>query len=487
MPEKYLGEWAGAMSGETWADQPQGQPVRRLAHTLTPRLLTTLGATGCIAALGEATVAALRASDWEQSRPTLDPRLAWLAGGTLLAAMWWAAAASLNARRCTTLRVVGVATSLAYAVPVAAWFAIDRFVEGEVRRWAWVGWIALALAVHALVVTGFRRTSDTLGEPNSHLTALALLPVCVAATSVPSVFHQAAVFALPMSAAFVLWLLAELWLAMALWDSTCATRRQPVHTEPPPGAAPSPVATEAEDGRRHHHTTLPRLLVLASFLVGLSAPLWVWLLERKGHAELIGRETVFDDEGRRVMAVLFATSVGTYAVGWLWWAVAAAANAANRARWAISPFLAPFGYAVMVGAVAALPEVEQRVRPAYHTFIQLAAGVVIVIAHLGVLQAYRSTAERIGARVAPWTRVIYIPQAALVLSVLLGFLGQRLGEGAFITVMGASWVVGYLVYAISFQQALAEFDRACYGHRLSRSGPDELPDFLKKSALAADR
>ncbi|MDO8392331.1 MAG: hypothetical protein Q7V57_17800 [Actinomycetota bacterium] len=468
------------------ADQPQGPAGRRLAHSLTPRLLTITGATASTAVLGEATVAALRASDWEQPWPVLEPRLALLAAFTLVAAVWWAAVAAVNARRLTTLRVVGVATTLAYAVPVGAWFGLDRLVEGDVRRWAWVGWVALVLAVHSLVVTGFRRTSATLGEPNSHFTAVALLPIGAAAAAVPSVFHQAAVFALPTATGFAVWLLVELGQAMTVFDGDCRARWHQLHGVPLPSAAPPTVSAESGADHRHHHTTLPRLLVLASFLAGLSAPLWVWLLERRGHVALIDRRTVFDDQGRRVMAVLFAAALATYAVGWLWWAVAAAANAANRARWAISPFLAPFGYAMMVGAIAALPEVEERVKSEYHTLVQVAAGLVVVVAHFGVVQSYRSTAERIGARLAPWTRLIYMPQGALVLSVLLGFFGQTLGDGAFIGVLGTTWAVVYLAYAVSFQQAMVEFDKACYGHRLTSADGGALPDFLKNSSLAAD-
>jgi len=107
------------------------------------------------------------------------------------------------------------------------------------------------------------------------------------------------------------------------------------------------------------------------------------------------------------------------------------------------------------------------------------------VAHLGVLAAYRNTAEKIGAPLAPWTRVIFVPQAALVFSLLLAFFGQTLNDAAFTAVLGSAWALVALVYAISCYQAMAGFDRACAG-RMVGAGAESLPDFLKRKPAAAD-
>lgn len=501
---------------EMLATPAEAAPPLRLWHSLLPRLLTALGALAGAAVLGNATVTALRESDWEQPRPLLEPRLGAAVALMMFGGLWWAVAAAANARRLTQRHVVGAATVLFYALPVGAWFAVDRFVEGDTRRWAWVAWVGFAVVVHYFVAMAYRSTSATLGHTNTHLTAVAFLPMGMAATSVPSVFQQAAVFALPMAAGFTLWLVAELWQAMTEWDRLCKERSRelrglpvlggPVVVAPvfstasaaaaaaeasTSGAMPSAATVMAARAdvaaeKRYHHTTLPRLMVVSSFVLGLSMPLWIWLLERKHHVQLAGRDTVFDLQGRRALAALFVSMLGSYAIGWLWWSVAAASNAANRARWAISPFLAPFGYAVAVGMVAAVPEINARVDARYHTAVGLGGAFIAAVAHLGVLTAYRSTAEKIGAPLAPWTRVIFLPQGALVFSVLLAFFGQMLNDTAFAAVLGGAWVLVYLVYAISFYQAMAGFDRACSGRRLGHAGGESLPDFLKRKPASAD-
>lgn len=107
-------------------------------------------------------------------------------------------------------------------------------------------------------------------------------------------------------------------------------------------------------------------------------------------------------------------------------------------------------------------------------------GLLIVIAHFGVLRAYRRTAEAIGAEVRPWARVIALPWVTLVCSLLLAFFGQVLDQTVFTLVLGTLWVCCYLACATSMYQAMAAFDRACAGRRLVRGDDDGLPEFAAR-------
>ncbi|MEI7548793.1 MAG: hypothetical protein WCK21_12180, partial [Actinomycetota bacterium] len=237
---------------------------------------------------------------------------------------------------------------------------------------------------------------------------------------------------------------------------------------------------EALVEQHFHHTTTPRAMVVASFLLGLSMPAWVMLLERKGHVAIAGRDSTADPEGRRMIAALLIGMVGAYALGWLWWSAAAAANASNRTRHSMSPLLAPIGYFVIVGVGALAPIIDDAVRPEFRPLVVAVGVLIAVIAHFGVLRAYRHSAEAIGAPTGPWTRVIAIPWMALAFSFLLAFFGQVLSKASFAVVLGTAWVLLYLAYSVSFYQAMAGFDRACAGRQLSHADVDGLPEFLKK-------
>ncbi len=438
--------------------------------SLAPRVLAFVGAAVSEAVLATAVLHALQASEWELARPVLDTRLAAAAAVMAVGAVWWMVTAIHNLRSLTSRTLIRPSVVAIYAVPLIAWFGVDRFIDGDIRRWAWVGWVAVVLVAHCVVVLNFRSALATLGGLDSHLTAIAVLPALIAVTSVPSVFHQAAVFALPMAAALSAWLLVELWQAMAEWDRSCRPRVVKASSE-----------VLVED--RHHHTVLPRTMVLTSFMLGLSTPAWVVLLERKGHLVWAGRDTVADPVGRRLLVTLFVAMFATYAVGWLWWSAAAAANAASLARWTVSPLLAPFGYLVTVGVVALVPEITLRIAAEQRAAVMAAGGVVIVIAHFGVLRAYRRTAEVIGGELAPWVRVIALPWVALVVSLLLSFFGQMLDEAVFTLVLVSLWVLFYLVDAVSMYQAMAAFDRACTGRHSVHSDTEVLPDFFARRSV----
>ena len=69
---------------------------------------------------------------------------------------------------------------------------------------------------------------------------------------------------------------------------------------------------------------LPRAMVLASLVLGLALPAMIIVLEREGHVSVKGINTTLDDHAAGVMTGLVVAALVTYALGWLWWSVAAA-------------------------------------------------------------------------------------------------------------------------------------------------------------------
>jgi hypothetical protein len=242
---------------------------------------------------------------------------------------------------------------------------------------------------------------------------------------------------------------------------------------------PTRPALDANGLGNFHHTTTPRSMVLAAFLLGLSIPAWVVLLDRKGHVTWAGRHTTFDPVARQLVGGLLLAMLGAYALGWLWWSVAASLNATNHAQWSVPVWVAPLGYFLVVGSLAAVPNVNEHVAAHLRPFVWAVGIAVAVVAHFGVLRSYRRTAESIGASTSGWSRVIALPWIALVFSVLLSFFGQQLDEHVFIWVIGSAWVLFYLSYAVSFYRAMATFDRACFGRPLTSADLNTLPEFLK--------
>lgn len=184
-------------------------------------------------------------------------------------------------------------------------------------------------------------------------------------------------------------------------------------------------------------------------------------------------------------ALVVAAMVG-YALGWLWWSVAAALNATNRSRWSVAAWAAPVGYAISLAVVGAVPVISDHVDPELGTLVVLLGVFVLAIAHFAVLRAYRQTAAAIGGAVTPWTLVIMLPWAALAFSVIVAFLSKAIGDAVFERVMQGGWVAFYAGYAISLYSAMASFDRACSGTVLGRAGRGELPEFLKQRGRSAD-
>lgn len=469
---------------------------RRPYPTLVFRFIAVAGLAALVGLVGLATYEALRDSDWEQPRPILDSRAAVAALAMALGGVLWGVFAALNARRAGIRDVVHpLVLPVVAAAQVGSWFAVERIVTGDQRRTAWAIWLACVLVAHFVVAVMYRSTAAVLGETYSQFSLIAWLPLFAAGVGVASTYTPGAVFGLPMVVALALWLVVEGYLAMAGWDRECRFRITGVD----PSAKPMGVQFEAEVSKAQargevvaparesfHHTLLPRAMVLAALVLGLTLPAWVILLEHKGHVQVSGIDTTIDAEAGRLLTGLALASIVTYALGWLWWSMAAALNAASSSRWSVPVWSAPVGYVVSLATVAAAGAAQQHADSGSATVIVIVAAVVVAAAHFAVLRAYRRTAEAIGGSVAAWTRVIAVPLVAIGFSIIAAFLSSAIGDAVFERVMQASWIVFYGFFAISLHSAMASFDRACRGAKLSTVRFSGVPDFLKRRGSDAD-
>lgn len=467
----------------------------RPLHTASARVLAVGGLTALIGLLAAATVDALRASDWEQPRPVLDGRIAAAAVVTLVGWVAWAVPAAINARRAGLRDTPNpFLVPAAVLLQVASWFAVDEFASGDDRRLMWAAWAGAALLLHWLATLGYRTSSGVFGDAFGHFTLLAWLPLLAGGVAVASVFHEGLVFGLPMVGAMAAWLVIEAYQAMASWDRECRTRitgvdpsaPKPVAVQYAEAMAQAAVSPSAPTRTSFHHTLIPRAMVLASLVMGLSLPAWIAVLEHNGHVSVTGIHTTIDDQGARLMTGLAVAALVTYALGWLWWSVAAALNATSHSRWSVAAWAAPLGYAVSMAVVIVVPLVSARVEPDLATVVVLVGAFVLAIAHFAVLREYRHTAASIGGAVAPWTRVIVLPWAALGFSVVVAFLSKAIGDEIFERIMQGGWILFYGAYAVSLYSAMASFDAACRGRSLSAAGGHELPEFLKRRRRSAD-
>lgn len=473
------------------------EPVRRRpVHTATARVLTVGGLAALIGLVAAATIDALRASHWNQPRPVLDGRMAVAAAVMLIGGVAWAVAAAVNARRAGVRDGVGPFTvPCVVAVQVASWFVVEHFAEGDQRRLAWAAWAGLVLVLHWGAVLKYRTTATVFDETEGHFSLVAWLPLLGGAVAVTSVFQQGALFGLPMVGAMSPWLVIEAYQAMAGWDRGCRTRitgvdpaaPKPVREQYAAALAQARIPGPGPERTSFHHTMIPRAMVLASLVLGLSLPAWVAILEHEGHVSVTGIHTEIDNEAGRLMTGLAVASLAAYGLGWLWWSVAAALNATSHSRWTVSAWSAPIGYAVSIAVVGSLPVITDRVATDLGTVLVMVGAFVLAIAHFAVLREYRHTAAAIGGAVAPWTRVIILPWAGLGFSIVIAFLSQALGDVVFERIMQGSWVVFYALYAVSLYSAMASFDRASRGGSSTRPGDDQLPEFLKKRRRSADR
>jgi hypothetical protein len=140
----------------------------------------------------------------------------------------------------------------------------------------------------------------------------------------------------------------------------------------------------------------------------------------------------------------------TYALGWLWWCVAAALNARKTTLMGVSPFTAP---AFVVVALAGVQFSVQHPDAAGWVAIGL------VLAYLWVLNGYRTTAKLLFASSEHFARLMWLPlviglssSAASLLRNVSPFWG---GVGVL-----TLYSLGVTYYGLTINRAMSSFDRA---------------------------
>lgn len=464
--------------------------------TMVVRLAVLASLVALAGLLADAVVDALRSSNWHRPRPVLTTQMGWAAAALCVAGCLWASLASVNGRRAglrsapSPLLAPSVATLI-----VAAGVAVDRVVTQH-RTVVWAIWLGVSLLAYCFVTLGYRTAALSIDELDQHFGLAAWLPLVAGVASVGAVKFQWLVFALPMVGVVVLWLVTELGFAMFGWDRECRIRLtgrdprdKPIHQQYEEAVAQAAATLRPGESERetYHHTMVPRAMVTAALILGLTLPAWVILLEHNGRLQVSGVHTTVDAYAGRMLTGLVGATLLAYGVGWIWWAVAAALNAQSHSRWSVSPWSAPIGYLVSAAVIVAVPLVIERVDADVGLVVVVFAGLMLAMAHFWVLRAYRRAADAMAGVARPWTRVIAIPWVVVGFSLFAAVLARILEDDLFTHIMQVSWVLFYAAYAASLHQAMASFDRACRGRMALHADREALPDFLKRRRGGADR
>ena len=165
-------------------------------------------------------------------------------------------------------------------------------------------------------------------------------------------------------------------------------------------------------------------------------------------------------------------------LGWFWWGITAAVNARKRTRWAVSPTWLPVSYLLVAmaagGAAVSKHWLDHDVKYAY-----VGAGAFALCVYFATLGTYSKTAAAVGSESKYFTRLIVIPWVVLAMAGVVAFFSSFLSA----QVRLALYLVLELVqgvYGLTMYQAMAAFDRACAGTRLTRADDDEaIKHFLK--------
>jgi len=248
-------------------------------------------------------------------------------------------------------------------------------------------------------------------------------------------------------------------------------------------AQPDAVARRAAEAQAggHHHTMVPRTMVLTAMLAGFASPVLLIVLKQQQHLEINGTNWTIDDQGRNLVVGSAVGAASCCVLGWLWWTVAAALNARRTARYTVSPLFAPVSLMVATACAALLPSALKNRGKAEIIGLAAATGLAVLIAHFGVLGAYRKAAGSLGAPQGPWTMLIVLPWVAAVADLVLRFFFGLVGT-KLVGVVVPTALVLFGLYMVSLYRAMSSFDTACSGRQMSHTDRGALPDFLKRGS-----
>lgn len=221
-----------------------------------------------------------------------------------------------------------------------------------------------------------------------------------------------------------------------------------------------------------HHTLLPRLMVVTSMVAALGFPLFLGMLYREGHFDIVGKDWYFDDRGRELATSGLSAIVGCFCLGWCWWTASAALNARNKARYAVSPLFGPLAIATTGACLYLLPRaLTAREEAASDERLKLlllciALCIVPVVAYFSTVGTFSRTAGAIGASRRPWLVIIGLPWVMLGLNLFSRFFTTAVGD-SYLTVTGLVNLVLIGGYVLALYFAMTTFDRTCAGRHMS--------------------
>jgi hypothetical protein len=186
------------------------------------------------------------------------------------------------------------------------------------------------------------------------------------------------------------------------------------------------------------------------------------------------------DDARWFGAALIFSSLAIY-VGWFWWSVSAAYNAGRLAARTTSPWLPVVVYlaapvAIVMGADATGPNSD---------YVQLAGWALLGLGHLAVVASIRGTADRIGASVDEFAKLLWLPLAwasyRFMVTVMVTLYGGPWRHPA--TLVALSAIEGLFPLGLAFAtwRATRSFTQAC--HRLNH--PVSVRDLPSSELIAA--
>ncbi|MBI4884377.1 MAG: hypothetical protein HY826_10025 [Actinobacteria bacterium] len=240
-------------------------------------------------------------------------------------------------------------------------------------------------------------------------------------------------------------------------------------------------AAEPEVSRRHVHTWLPRQLVVFG-LFGVQLMPWaLYLLDDDDHLRVENGQLAFDEIGRRSLESVALIGLLAASVGWLLWTIGAAINARAKTRWSVSPLSAPLAYLFVFGLAVAGSVVSEDFTNKYEAPAVIVVAVVAVVCHLGILAAFRRAAVAIGAPDAPWTRVMVLPLAIVLISSVGAFFNRAVSSPAsMVAFSSVTFGLGLLMVA-NLAKAMGSFDRSCVGRQMSHENL-QIPAFLRPTS-----
>jgi hypothetical protein len=170
-----------------------------------------------------------------------------------------------------------------------------------------------------------------------------------------------------------------------------------------------------------------------------------------------------------------------FCLGWCWWTAAAALNARNKAKYAISPIFGPFAIATTGACLYLLPRaLDARADAAdgeQWKLTALCVGLCVVpmIAYFSTVGTFSRTADAIGASRRPWFVIIGMPWVMGGLFLFSRFFTTAVGDGYW-TVTGVIGLVLVGGYVLALYLAMTSFDRTCAGRHMShhdRAAPEQ--------------